>query len=267
MVRTLIDTTAGLVIHEAEGALSLYEIEDEIQATLDNPAFSPGMRTVWDLRTASIAGLTDDQVRSLIEFNLWRKELRGCGRAAIVATQDVDYAVARRFQTWAAALPWETMVFRDLDEAMPWLQGSTERRRAGGKWSDDSGAEPKSGRVFVDPDRGLEWSASVSLDVEGRFCPVFAREGIRLWCTREVAVDIGLVSEDLLRASWRASRRELWYGRERWWVRWEVRGGEETWTWLESDAGEKRLIKTQYPFPYASEPELLETLESAQSVE
>ncbi len=129
------------------------------------------------------------------------------------------------------------------------------------------GEEPGIGRVFLDPDRGLEWSASVGLDIEGRFCPVFGRNGIRLWGSREITVDIDLASEDLLRECWRGSRRAIWDGRERWWIRWEVRGEEGSWTWFESDAGAKRVIKEQYPFPYAGESELAGALETAQCVE
>jgi len=267
MVRTLIDTSAGLVIHEAEGPLSLDEIESEVQATLANPAFRPGMKTVWDLRDASIATLSEDAVRSLIEFNLVRKEQRGGGRAAIVASQDADFGIARMFQAYAEALPWETMVFRGLDDALPWLQGSTSHREAYAVPGDESDPEPMYGRVFVDPDRGLEWRASIGLDLDGRFCPVYRRRGIRLWGSEEITVDIDRISEDQLRAYWRGSRREFWYDRERWWVQWEVRPGQETWTWFESDSGARRVIKERYPFPYVGESDLADAVEMAEWVE
>ncbi len=267
MVRTLIDIGAGLVIHEAEGPLSLDEIQSELQATLANPAFSPGMKTVWDLRGASIAALTERAVRSLVDFNLVRKEQRGGGRAAIVASQDVDYGVARMFQAYAEELPWETMVFRGLDDALPWLHGITEHRQADVIRGRESDAEPMCGRVCVDPDRGLEWRAAVGLDFDGRFCPVYTRLGIRLWGSEEVTVDIERISEVQLREHWRSGRREFWYDRERWWVRWEDRPSQETWTWFESAAGARRAIKDQYPFPYVSESELADALEMAEWVE
>jgi len=267
MVRTLIDTTAGLVIHEAEGPLSLGEIEDELRATLANPAYRPGMKTVWDLRGASIASLTDDAVRSLIEFNLVRKERRGGGRAAIVTAQDDDHRVAQMFQIYAEALPWETMVFRRLDDALPWLNGSSERRAVDVMLSDDSGAESPFGRAFIDPDRGLEWRASIGLDVDGRFCPVFRLGGVRLWGDEEITVDVDLVSEVLLRDCWWGSRREVWYNGERWWVRWEGQESEETWTWFESDSGAARVIKAQYPFPYSSDSDLAGALDTAVWIE
>ena len=75
-----------------------------------------------------------------------------------------------------------------------------------------SEAEPVCGQVFIDPDRGLEWRASVGLSVDGRFCPVFGRRGVRLWGSEEITVDIDRVSEDLLRKCWRGSRRGVWEG-------------------------------------------------------
>ena len=171
------------------------------------------------------------------------------------------------FQAYAEALPWETMVFGRLDDALPWLHGSSERREVGVMLRDDSGREPMFGRVFIDPDRGLEWRASIGLDVDGRFCPVFRLGGVRLWGSDEITVDIDLISAVLLRQCWWGSRREVWYNGERWWVRWEGRASEETWTWFESDSGAARVIKDRYLFPYVSDSELVQALDMAEWVE
>jgi hypothetical protein len=121
---TLFDLSAGIVTHIAQGELSLEEIESEFAARLLNPAFRPGLGVLWDLRGASLTGLTTRQIETLVEFNHERKDARGGGRAAIVVSQNLDYGIARVFQVYAEDLPWETMVFQDLEEATTWVRSS-----------------------------------------------------------------------------------------------------------------------------------------------
>ncbi|KPJ95853.1 MAG: hypothetical protein AMS18_02095 [Gemmatimonas sp. SG8_17] len=124
MVKTSFDLSAGLVTHIAEGELSLEEIESEFAATILNPAFRSGLAVLWDLRAASLASLSTRGIETLVKFNYDRKDARGGGRAAIVVSQDLDYGIARVFQVYGEDLPWETMVFRDFEEANAWVRGS-----------------------------------------------------------------------------------------------------------------------------------------------
>lgn len=130
MVTTQIDSRAGVVSHRASGELSLREIRETFQATVRDPAFRSGMRVLWDLREATLTSLDEAGIRSLLELNSRYQEERGAGRSAIVVSRDVDYGIARMFQTYAEDLPWETRVYRDHAEAVAWITGA---EAAGGR--------------------------------------------------------------------------------------------------------------------------------------
>ncbi len=121
MVKTLIDSAAGLVIHTTTGDMSVEEIETAIEARLESPEFRPGMKVLWDFRGAAISSLTTQGVQDLLAFNIQKAGARGGGKSAMVASEDAAYGIARMFEAYAQDLPWHTMVFRDLGSAMQWL--------------------------------------------------------------------------------------------------------------------------------------------------
>jgi hypothetical protein len=124
--------------------------------------------------------------------------------------------------------------------------------------------EPKCDRVFVDPNRGTAWRVAIGVDLEGRFLPVFRREGVQLWGREEPETGINMLSETSLRGLWGASHREIWCNDERWRVRWQERPNQETWTRFESALGARRVIKERYPFPFVSGLELVDALRRAE---
>jgi hypothetical protein len=54
------------------------------------------------------------------------------GRTAIVCSMNVDYGVSRIFETFIQLLqvPFETLVSRDIEQAMEWLNAAAKARRA-----------------------------------------------------------------------------------------------------------------------------------------
>jgi hypothetical protein len=130
MIRTRIDRTAGLVTHTGTGDLSDLEIEVAFRTRFEDPDYRSGMKVLWDCRQASISALSEDGIRRLVATNLKYRDARGSGMSAIVVSHDVDYGVVRVFQAYADQLPWEMMVFRDLEEAVGWLRcGEGEARK------------------------------------------------------------------------------------------------------------------------------------------
>jgi hypothetical protein len=121
MICTQIDGTAGLVTHTGTGDLTLEEMVAAFEERLHHPGFRPGMKILWDCREASFATLSNDQIQRLIEHNGRLQNARGGGMSAIVVSRDLDYGIGRVFQAYADGLPWDTMVFRDLESAMAWL--------------------------------------------------------------------------------------------------------------------------------------------------
>jgi hypothetical protein len=82
------------------------------------------MTVLWDVRDATIVHLSTDDLQALARFSHELRSVRGGGRAAILVSRDADFGVARMFQAYADAFPWETMVFRDLVETIEWLGAS-----------------------------------------------------------------------------------------------------------------------------------------------
>jgi hypothetical protein len=124
LAAALVDQSLGHVTHTAQGQLSLDEIRGAFRAALENPAYRRGMTVLWDVREATIAHLSAEDLRTLARFSHELRSVRGGGRAAILVSRDADFGVARMFQLYADVFPWETMVFRDLGETIEWLGGS-----------------------------------------------------------------------------------------------------------------------------------------------
>ncbi len=121
MISTRIHSTMGLVTHRGSGDLSISEIEEAFEARLQDPEYCAGMRVLWDCRESHIANFSAAELTGLVKYNADHQESRGGGRSAIVVSRDADYGVGRMFQSYAEQLPWETMLFRDLNSAMRWL--------------------------------------------------------------------------------------------------------------------------------------------------
>ena len=121
-------------------------------------------------------------------------------------------------------------------------------------------------RIFVDPDRGATWQVSSAIHADGRFRPVLKNGAVSMWAEEELTSDVDAPSEEQLRKMWRTSQREVRYKKQRWWVRWEERPDQQTWTWFEAESGQKRVVKAQIMFPFISGSDLCRALESARSV-
>ena len=100
---------------------SIGQIEAALEERLESPGFQPGMKILWDFRNASIATLSNERIQRLIDHNLRKQGARGGGMSAIVASRDLDFGIGRVYQAYADGLPWDTMVFRDLESALEWL--------------------------------------------------------------------------------------------------------------------------------------------------
>jgi hypothetical protein len=99
----------------------MMEIKGAFRAALENARFQRGMKVLWDVRDATIVQLSTEDLIELARFSRKLQTVRGTGKAAILVSGEVDFGVARMFQAYADALPWETMVSRDLKEVMEWL--------------------------------------------------------------------------------------------------------------------------------------------------
>ena len=77
-------------------------------------------RRLWDLRGANIV-MTNAELERLGHEGQARDHDRP-SRAAVVATRDVDFGLARVNEVYRASSNTEMRVFRDFDEALQWLE-------------------------------------------------------------------------------------------------------------------------------------------------
>jgi hypothetical protein len=92
----------------------------------------PTQLVLWDIRAGSLAGISRDELRMIVEEGAPYADRRRGGRTAVVCSKEVDYGISRMFQAFASLgrIPFEIEVFRDIRGAREWLN-SGER----GSWT------------------------------------------------------------------------------------------------------------------------------------
>ena len=115
------DTTRGVVIVVPRGVVGTRHVTRLIDAYLDDPAFRPGSPILWDLRQADLTRLRVEEVNALRGEILARLERRGAGRTALVADDDLSYALGRMYEQIRSLADAPVGVFRDRDAAFAWL--------------------------------------------------------------------------------------------------------------------------------------------------
>ena len=121
-IETLIDQSKDLTIATGTGELSFHDISHAIQSFYEG---TPTSNVLWDLREAMVSDISTEHI-SQIANNLRSFREKGReGKTAIVSSMDVTFGMARMFQLLTESLGEsriEMRVFRDLDEALQWLE-------------------------------------------------------------------------------------------------------------------------------------------------
>lgn len=119
-VRREIDKSRRLITQIAEGNVTFSEIQENRKSMLKDPDFDPSFDMLWDGRMATSVNLSGAQVRVLAESRL----LHNTSRVAFVTPESTVFGVARMFETYYSMIdnPARTCVFRDLAQALEWLQ-------------------------------------------------------------------------------------------------------------------------------------------------
>ena len=100
-----------------EGTLSDDDLRGHQAAVRADPKFDPGFRQLWDFRAVSEVAVSTDCVRDLSRTSSFAEG----SRRALVVHSDLQFGLARMFQTLTEHTPHVVGVFRDLDEARAWL--------------------------------------------------------------------------------------------------------------------------------------------------
>ena len=99
------------------------------QALVASPDYDAGADDLVDLRGVTHLGVTSEGLRGIMELFAPIDDLGIATRLAIVAPNDAVYGVSRMYEMLRGdGVPEEISVFRDVDEAMRWLDEGRESR-------------------------------------------------------------------------------------------------------------------------------------------
>jgi len=115
-----IDRTRNLVIRTASGAVTIDEYLHSIQEVLAHPDFSPGMKSISDLREAASLA-SPQELRKISKILVERSNEITGGRVAIVVSRELAYGMSRMLQAYSARASVDIGVFYEMDEALDWL--------------------------------------------------------------------------------------------------------------------------------------------------
>jgi hypothetical protein len=119
-----IDAERRKVLVRVSGAISDQELLAEVDRMLSDPLFPQAARMLWDARDRVVA-LSPATVEPLIHLlNRHQSALRGA-RCALVTSRPAVFGMQRLFSLRSESrVPLELQAFRDLSEAIAWLEGS-----------------------------------------------------------------------------------------------------------------------------------------------
>lgn len=123
-ITTSIDSRTGFRMHVATGPLLPDELENALRDAYRRPDYRPEANSLCDVREAGGEAFAGAEIRRIVDAVLEHRGAPPGTRTAILVGRDLTYGLARMFeQQLEAESPSDVMVFRDMDEAMAWLEG------------------------------------------------------------------------------------------------------------------------------------------------
>ncbi len=120
-ITKLFDRSKQLVTFTCQGELTFDEISSHLKAMYASDDIEYIRDVIWDLRHATLAGLSNEEILRTRDTVKAHKDVRKPGKSALVFPADVDFGLGRMYETQAQDLPIKTRVFRTMEEALRWL--------------------------------------------------------------------------------------------------------------------------------------------------
>ena len=112
-----LDAVQRLVCSRSWGVLTDAEVVDLYRRLAAEPEFEPTFRQLCDLREVTRLATSTPALRDLAQSSVFAAG----ARRAVVVGSDLDYGIARMFQTFCELAGAEVSVFRDRPSAVAWL--------------------------------------------------------------------------------------------------------------------------------------------------
>jgi hypothetical protein len=122
-ITSSLEADSDLTIVTVVGEVNAEQVANQIISFLTR---EPTKLVLWDFTEGSLASLSSKDLQMIIQRGAQFADRRKGGRTAIACSREVDYGLSRMFQTFASLqhIPFEINVFRNLEEAVEWLNQS-----------------------------------------------------------------------------------------------------------------------------------------------
>jgi len=119
-IHTHRDTERNLTIFTAEGPLQAADVMRAVQSFYDDAIT---LNVLWDISNADVSSIESGEIEKIVHLSVTHGETRVGGKTAVVATEDLTFGLSRVYERLkeTAHLPFETRVFRSLENAYAWL--------------------------------------------------------------------------------------------------------------------------------------------------
>ena len=117
-----IDTERNLVHTTASGTLTDEDVISMKASLVRNPDFRPGMNELSDIRQVEELAVTPEGIRQMVQQDEEDVDQITKHRLAIVVSQDLAFGMARMYEMLTEGHMENVSVFRELDEAVAWLE-------------------------------------------------------------------------------------------------------------------------------------------------
>ena len=119
-ITTTYDFPNGLTTFKVVGKVRAADFVDCLASYYNG---SVTLLNLWDATEADLSAIVNDEMEAIAYFSSFLAVKRKGGKTAIVFDTQVDYGLARMFESLleTAGLPLKTYVCRRLDEAKQWL--------------------------------------------------------------------------------------------------------------------------------------------------
>ena len=118
------DKERRILFAHVSGQIDPTEVRHEFQAVLDDPEIPSDSPAVWDLRQMDFSTVDSNMLRTVAADRAEMNEERGAARTAFVVTALDEEIIVRLYYAHTQHIPRETRVFRGLEKAVAWLEGT-----------------------------------------------------------------------------------------------------------------------------------------------
>ena len=112
----------NLIIFTHKGEVSDNEFLEFYRRFFQDNTFDSSLKVLTDLREADSRPRSTSTLRQFAGFiGEHFDDSKIPPKVAVVAPKSLSFGLARMYQSYAASVPWEFVVFRALDAAFAWL--------------------------------------------------------------------------------------------------------------------------------------------------